>query len=114
MCGDRPMRATGTLSGRLIVGVLFVMILAAPSRTAPVPVDDEQALRQKALKLNEVTGDDPILGQIVTLLEDKDNTKKLLAVALKMAKEKAKDKDPLFNINATYILARTAARLHEL
>lgn len=108
------MRATGTFSGRLIVVALLVLILTSPGRTAPLPQDEEQSLRQKALKLNEITGDDPILGQIITLLEDKENTRKLLTVALKMAKEKDKDKDPVFNLNATYILARVASRLKEL
>src|SRR5262245_13463661 len=109
------MRATRLFSGRFSIIALLVVILAAPARTAPLPKDEEQSLRQKALKLNEITGEDPILGQIVILLEDKEkeNTKKLLAVALKMAREKDKDKDPVFNINATYILARVAARLKE-
>ena len=65
------MRATYSIAGRL-TAVLFVVLLAAPGLTAPVPVDDEQALRQKALKLNEVTGDDPILTGKIALAHMKE------------------------------------------
>src|SRR5262249_25518421 len=70
---------------------------------------------EKALKLNEITGEDPITGMIITLAEDKEkeNTKKLLGVALKMAKEQPKDKTPVFNVNATWILGRSAQLLRE-
>src|SRR5207248_6130245 len=51
------------------------------------------------------------------LLDDraKDSTRKLLKVAHKMALDgdKKKDKDPVFNINATLILARAAHGLQE-
>jgi tetratricopeptide (TPR) repeat protein len=107
------MRAIGRYPGRIAVVALLLSILAGASWAAPLLKDEEQRLREQAVKLNEVTGDDPIAGQIVTLIEEKENTKKLLAVAHKMAKEKEKDKDPVFNINATWILARTAARLKE-
>lgn len=90
--------------------VLLVLTLAGPSRSAPILKSEDETLRERALKLNDLTGDDPILGQIVTLIEDKDNSKKLLAVALKMAKEKEQP----FNVNATYILARVAQRLKEV
>src|SRR5262245_41012073 len=96
----------------LALAVLLACFLVGPGRAAPVPKDDEKALRDKALKLNEITGDDPILGQIVTMIEDKENSKKLLAVALKMAKEKGKEHP--FNINATFILARVAQRLNDV
>src|SRR5262249_38318386 len=64
---------------------------------------------KKALKLNDVTGDEPMLGQLRALVKDKEGTKKLLAVATEMAKEK---KQP-FNVTATYILARSALFLKE-
>ena len=88
--------------GLATVAVVLVIGLAAPARAAE---DDD--LRERALKLNDITGDDAINGQTFLLLDDKDGTKKLLAVAVKMAKVK----DQPFNINATLILARTARAL---
>src|SRR5437868_12544347 len=86
--GDRPMRVTGPVWGRLTLVALLLAIAPSAARTAPVPADDDKALRARALQLNEITGDDPITGMIVTLVEDKEKaaTKKLLAVAQKMAK----------------------------
>src|SRR5262249_2150142 len=62
------------------------------------------------LKLNEITGKMPMQGQIVLLIEDATNTKKLLTLAAKMAKQKEQP----FNVNATYILARAAHGLKEV
>jgi tetratricopeptide (TPR) repeat protein len=84
--------------------LLTCVALAGPGRAA-----DDAALRKKALKLNDVTGDEPMLGQLRALVKDKEGTKKLLAVAMEMAKEK---KQP-FNVTATYILARSALFLKE-
>lgn len=92
---------------------LFVVLtnfLSGPVQGAPLLKDEEQALKEKALKLNDITGDDAITGQIIVLLDDKENTKNLLAVAHKMGKEKTQP----FNINATWILARVAQRLKEV
>lgn len=65
---------------------------------------EDDPLRQKALGLNDITGDDPIKAEIKGLLDDKTGTKKLLPVAVKMAKEK----DQPFNYNGALILARVA------
>jgi tetratricopeptide (TPR) repeat protein len=80
-----------------------VLLLAASAFAA----DDD--LRAKALKLNSITGNDPASAKIVELIKDADGTKKLLAEALKMSKEKEQP----FNVNATYILARTAHGLKQ-
>jgi tetratricopeptide (TPR) repeat protein len=95
------MRIVKALSGLGLatVTVLLVVGLASPARAA-----DEDDLRERALKLNDVTGEDAINGQTLAMLDDKEGTKKLLAVAVKLAKEK----DQPFNINATLILARAA------
>src|SRR5687767_10623677 len=100
------MRGTRPLSWMMAAVLLG---LAGSGRAAPILQGDDAALRERALKLNDVTGDDAILGQIVTLIEDKDATKKLLDVAGKLAK----DKDQPFNVNATYILARVSQRLKD-
>jgi tetratricopeptide (TPR) repeat protein len=104
------MRATSLLAGRLIlVAVVVGCFLVNPGAAAPILKDEEQQLREKALKLNDITGDEPIQGQILTFIEDKPGTKKLLAAAYKLAKDKGKEQP--FNVNATYILARTAQAL---
>src|SRR5215475_12405034 len=77
--------------------------VASPVRAAGDAARDEE-LRKKALSLNNVTGDDPIKGQIKELAEDKEGTKKLLGVAVAMSKEKPQP----FNFNAAYVLARAA------
>jgi tetratricopeptide (TPR) repeat protein len=73
---------------------------AAPARAA----DNDEALRAKALALNNLTGDEPMKGQIREFLDDAAGAKKLLAVAVTMAKETPQP----FNFNAAYVLARTA------
>lgn len=72
--------------------------------------DDEDALRRQALALNDVTGDKPILGEVKALAKNAAQTRKLLRVAVSMAKQK----DQPFNYNGAYILARAAYQLHEL
>ena len=65
---------------------------------------DADPLRDKALKLNAITGNDAIEGQLKLLFKDEDGTRKLVAVALKMTKE---DPQP-FNYTAAFMLARSA------
>jgi tetratricopeptide (TPR) repeat protein len=83
----------------LLVGVG----LAVPARAA----DDD--LRKRALALNTVTGENPLKGQALILLDDPAGTKKLIAVAAKMAKEKPQP----FGPNAALILAIVADKLKE-
>jgi tetratricopeptide (TPR) repeat protein len=71
--------------------------------------EDEAALRKKALELNRVTGVEPIKGNVLTLSKDADGSKKLLALAVRMTKEKPQP----FSINATLILATVAENLKE-
>jgi tetratricopeptide (TPR) repeat protein len=89
-----------------VVALAFLVVagLAGPLRAA----DDD--LRQKALRLNDITGLDPLRGQVQALVEDRAGTRKLLAVATRMAKEKPQP----FNLNATLILAVTAQDLKDL
>jgi Tfp pilus assembly protein PilF len=89
---------------------LFAVLAASGAGwAAPVP-DDDAALRKRLLALNEVTGDEPIHGQILALLNDPAGTKKLLPTALAMAKEKEQQ----FNYTGAYIVARAAHRLKEV
>ncbi|MGH7172088.1 MAG: hypothetical protein ACRELG_17580, partial [Gemmataceae bacterium] len=64
-------------------------------------------LRRKALKLNEITGKDPLRREAQALLKDKAAAKKLMAEASRMAAEKPQP----FAYNATLILATVASRL---
>ena len=87
--------------------------------TSAVALDDkadkaDQAAREQALQLNDITGSDAVTGKIIALLQDKTKTTKLLAAALKFAKEKEKTKEQPFNVNATWILARAASGLKQL
>jgi tetratricopeptide (TPR) repeat protein len=70
----------------------------------------EAALRKKALELNELTGNGPMLGKLQEMVDDAEGTKKLLAVAVKMAKEKPQP----FNRNAVYLLALAADHFKEV
>jgi len=65
---------------------------------------DKDPLKEKALKLNDITGTAPLEGQLRLLVRDEAGSKKLVVLALKMAEEK-----PLpFNYTACFLLARTA------
>jgi tetratricopeptide (TPR) repeat protein len=97
-----------------LAAVLGLSILASGVALAPraclAAADDQGELRQKALSLNDITGDDPIEGQVKELIADPAGTKKLLAVAVKMTKEK----DQPFNFTGAFILARAAHLLKDL
>src|SRR5712691_629445 len=114
LSGDRSMRARRPLYRQGTALVVLLACLAGAGRAA-ADAKDEERLRDQALQLNEITGQDAILGQLVALLEDKakDSTRKLLKVAHQMARDgdKEKDKDPVFNLNATFILASAARSL---
>jgi tetratricopeptide (TPR) repeat protein len=86
--------------------IVCLASFAAPVRAA----EDDAELRRRALALNNVTGEDPIKGEIKALVEDPAGTKKLLATAVAMAK----GKDQPFNYNGAYILAQAAHELRDL
>ncbi len=95
----------------MVLGIAFLASQVALAGGADAVTADEQSeLRQKALSLNDITGDDPIEGQVKDLVADPAGTKKLLVVAVKMAKEKEQP----FNFNGAYILASAARQLKDL
>ena len=95
----------------MVLGIAFLASQVALARGADAATADELSeLRQKALSLNDITGDDPIEGHVKDLVADPAGTKKLLAVAVKMAKEKEQP----FNFNGAYILASAARQLKDL
>jgi tetratricopeptide (TPR) repeat protein len=84
--------------------------LAAAALAGSARAADDAALRKKALGLNEITGKAPLQGQVLALLEDPAETRKLLKVASSMAREKPQP----FNLNATLVLAALAEDLKEV
>jgi tetratricopeptide (TPR) repeat protein len=100
--GEMVMRFSeiGRISGITAVMVFALAVFATPGRSA----DDDAALRDRALALNDVTGDKTIKGEIKKLLGDPKGTKKLLDVAVRMAKEKEQP----FSYNAALIFADVA------
>jgi tetratricopeptide (TPR) repeat protein len=101
-----------TIRAGVLTGFAVVILLGAVARPTPARADDsDETLRKRALALNDVTGDDPIQGEIKALEDDAAGTRKLLAVAVKMARDK---KQQPFNFNGAYILARTAQHLRDL
>jgi tetratricopeptide (TPR) repeat protein len=90
----------------LVRTAVAVLLMTAAS---PAPAAEDNPLREKALQLNSITGQDAIGGKILELVNDKANAKKLVAEAVKMAKQ---DEQP-FNYNGAYILARVSHALKE-
>ena len=95
------MRTTEPLSRRW--HILTVMAVAWLAGSAAAQADknqkNDEALRQEVLKFNDITGQDAMLGQIVTLLEDKEHAKKVLAAASKMVTKKEQP----FNIKTLWV-----------
>jgi len=88
--------------------LLAAALLAVPAPAAPATDDDAQ--RARIQELNQLTGADTLDGAIKQLTEDAAGTKKLLALAVPMTKDKKK---PL-SYNAAYVLARAAQDLKEI
>jgi tetratricopeptide (TPR) repeat protein len=97
---------------RARIGLACTLIAALALSTSRLAADrpkDEPALKQQALALNNVTGDEPIKGEIRHLLEDPKETRKLIGVAVEMAR----DKNQPFNYNGAFILGSAALVLKE-
>ncbi len=112
------MATTNGRPGRVaaVLAVTFLTLACArlgaaegPKKAGSDANPEDEALRKRALALNDITGTDPVKGEITALRKDPDGTKRLLAVAGRMAKEK----DQPFNVNATFILASTARMLKD-
>jgi tetratricopeptide (TPR) repeat protein len=84
-------------------GVILAAVLALVA-LQPVTADENDPVRERALKLNQITGSAPLEGQLQQLVRDEAGTKKLVEVAAKMAKEKPQP----FNYTAAFILARAS------
>jgi Tfp pilus assembly protein PilF len=94
----------------LPVGLAIALVVTAFGLSQVRAEDYQAKLRQKLLSLNNVTGNDPMMGEIYALVKDKDEGKKLVALAAKLAKEKEQP----FNYNASLILAEVARELKDV
>jgi len=90
-----------------MVALLLPACLATAARLRAEERDS--AVRRDVLKLNAVTGLNPIKGEVLALLEDKAAAKKLVSEAAGMAK----DKPQPFTYNATLILATAAYQVKD-
>jgi tetratricopeptide (TPR) repeat protein len=93
------------LFAAVVLGVNGVAGLG-PAAPAPAGPSDDQ-LKEKALKLNELTNDDAMQGRLLELLKNKDEAKRLVAAAAKVQKAAA-DKESPFKFNAALVLAKLA------
>jgi tetratricopeptide (TPR) repeat protein len=86
---------------------IFGLFLAGTGLRAQ---EKDDAIREKALALNKITGTKAMDGRLRELVKkDVDETKKLLTIAVKMSKEKPQP----FNYNAMIILAKVAHNLKQ-
>src|SRR4051812_35159713 len=92
--------------------VVLGLLLATSQGRAENTGDGKEdgAWRNKALSLNELSGAGPMRGKLKELLNDKAATKKVLAAAVKLSKERPQ---PL-NRNSTFLLALLAEDMHDV
>jgi tetratricopeptide (TPR) repeat protein len=86
----------------------LVLVLAVAALVAGRSAADDDPLREKALKLNQVTGTTAMGKQLSDLIKDEAGTKKLLAAAVKMVKDVPASESSPLNYNACLILAKAA------
>jgi tetratricopeptide (TPR) repeat protein len=80
----------------LVIATLLFVVSQSPAADDPI--------REKALKLNQVTGNSAMETRLQEMLKDEAGTKKLIETGLKMVKEKPKT----LNYNACFLLAKAA------
>lgn len=88
------------------LAAFLVALPLASAAPAPAGPSDEQ-LKEKLLKLNELTGADAMQAGLTELIKDKELTKQMVALAAKMQKE-AKEKEKPFKFQAALILAKAS------
>ncbi len=100
-------------SARLWLTAVVASWVAASATAAPVPTaPSEEQLKERALKLNELTSTEAMQAKLTELIKDKETTKALVEYAAKMQRE-AKDKEKPFKFNAAIILAKAAHNLKQ-
>lgn len=91
---------------RLAPAVLLVAVGLAAAAPVPPSITDDQ-LKERALKLNELTTNEAMDAKLKELVKDKEGTKRLVAVAAK-EHEAAKGKDKPYKFNAALVLGKLA------
>src|SRR5438876_605325 len=91
---SRGMVSTGELamnlfksSWRSVLVIAGIILAAGLLPLQGRAADEDAALRQRALQLNDVTGKVPMLGEAIDMTRDPAKGKQLLAAALRMARE---------------------------
>lgn len=82
------------------------------AQSAPVPKLTDDQLKERALKLNELTTNDAMEAKLKEMLKDKEAAKRLVAVAAKMHAD-APAKEKPFKFNAALVLGKTAHNFKE-
>jgi tetratricopeptide (TPR) repeat protein len=99
-----------TLRTELRWALAALVVLASLTPAERLRAEErDSSVRAKAMKLNDVTGMDPLRGEVLALLDDKPATRKLVAEAARMAKDKSQP----FTYNATLILATAANQVKD-
>jgi tetratricopeptide (TPR) repeat protein len=106
VCGALTMVRLTSSALFALCAVLVSSFLGLP---ASVPAAEGSSEVDQALALNDVTGDSAIEGEIQILVKHPEDSKKLLAKAAAMAKQKNQP----FNYNAALIMARAGVELKE-
>ena len=97
----------------LLAALLTSLLLGESALAAPVPAaPTDEALRESALKLNDLSNEEAMQTRLTELLKDKPGAKRLVAIAAKMQAD-AKDKDAPFKFNAAIVLGKLAQNLKD-
>jgi tetratricopeptide (TPR) repeat protein len=92
--------------GCLVLGILLIGTGSGRSAEAN---GDEEALRKRVQDLNRLTGEDAVNGQFRLLVDDNEGSKKLLAVAKTMARNKPES----FSYFGAFILGQLAEEMKD-
>lgn len=93
------------------MGLVAALLALTDARADDKPAKKEDDVQARLLGLNKISGDDALVGAVLALQKDVAGTKKLIAAAKELVKEKKKE-EPL-NVNATIILAQAAVTLKD-
>ena len=97
----------------LLAALLTSLLLGGSALAAPVPaLPTDDALKESALKLNDLSNEEAMQTRLTELLKDKPGAKRLVAIAAKMQAD-AKEKDAPFKFNAAIVLGKLAQNLKD-
>ncbi len=101
------------LHGRTLWAAALATLLLGTASAAPVPAPPtDEALKEKALKLNDSSTPEAMQAKLTELLKDKVAAKRLVVLAAKMQAD-AKEKDAPFKFNGAFILGKASQSLKD-